>query len=178
MSALITEPLFMDKTRHTTAVCILTVYHSSLYKLCIHVPSLADAATISQLLISNKSNNPHFMNGKTCQHNHRFRCWVCNCKHPSACPEHCSSKAVWLQGSLAVATQMLMSEEAYAVPGLRAALGRVANSVVAVLGPELSPGTDVYSKCKALIKEVQVRHVPCLMLWNAQLLCCIMETQV
>lgn len=51
---------------------------------------------------------------------------------------------------------MLMSEEAYAVPGLRAALGRVANSVVAVLGPELSPGTDVYSKCKALIKEVQV----------------------
>ena len=61
-----------------------------------------------------------------------------------------------MQGSLAVATQMLMSEEAYAVPGLRAALGRVANSVVAVLGPELSPGTDVYSKCKALIKEVQV----------------------
>ena len=61
-----------------------------------------------------------------------------------------------LQGSLAVATQMLMSEEAYAVPGLRAALGRLANSVVAVLGPELSPGTDVYTKCKALIREVQV----------------------
>ena len=60
------------------------------------------------------------------------------------------------QGSLAVATQMLMSEEAYAVPGLRAALGRLANSVVAVLGPELSPGTDVYTKCKALIREVQV----------------------
>ena len=61
-----------------------------------------------------------------------------------------------LQGSLAVATQMLMSEDAYAVPGLRAALGRLANSVVAVLGPELSPGTDVYSKCKALIREIQV----------------------
>ena len=61
-----------------------------------------------------------------------------------------------LQGSLAVATQMLMSEEAYAVPGLRAALGRLANSVVAVLGPELSPGTDVYTKCKALIREIQV----------------------
>ena len=60
------------------------------------------------------------------------------------------------QGSLAVATQMLMSEEAYAVPGLRAGLGRLANSVVAVLGPELSPGTDVYSKCKALIREIQV----------------------
>lgn len=54
---------------------------------------------------------------------------------------------------------MLMSEEAYAVPGLRAALGRIANSVVAVLGPELSPGTDVYSKCKALIKEVQVQSI-------------------
>lgn len=51
---------------------------------------------------------------------------------------------------------MLMSEEAYAVPGLRAGLGRLANSVVAVLGPELSPGTDVYSKCKALIREIQV----------------------
>ncbi|KAL0055345.1 hypothetical protein WJX82_010851 [Trebouxia sp. C0006] len=61
----------------------------------------------------------------------------------------------YCKGSLAVATQMLMSEEAYAVPGLRAALGRLANSVVAVLGPELSPGTDVYTKCKALIREVQ-----------------------
>lgn len=61
-----------------------------------------------------------------------------------------------MQGSLAVAAQMLMSEEAYAVPGLRAALGRLANSVVAVLGPELSPGTDVYTKCKALIREIQV----------------------
>lgn len=63
---------------------------------------------------------------------------------------------ILVQGSLAVATQMLMSEEAYAVPGLRAGLGRLANSVVAVLGPELSPGTDVYSKCKALIREIQV----------------------
>jgi len=70
------------------------------------------------------------------------------------------------QGSLAVATQMLMSEEAYAVPGLRAALGRLANSVVAVLGPELSPGTDVYTKCKALIREVQVG------LYNNRLLLC------
>ncbi|KAL3149121.1 hypothetical protein ABBQ32_001960 [Trebouxia sp. C0010 RCD-2024] len=61
----------------------------------------------------------------------------------------------YCKGSLAVATQMLMSEEAYAVPGLRAGLGRLANSVVAVLGPELSPGTDVYSKCKALIREIQ-----------------------
>lgn len=57
---------------------------------------------------------------------------------------------------------MLMSEEAYAVPGLRAGLGRLANSVVAVLGPELSPGTDVYSKCKALIREIQVAiHAGC-----------------
>ncbi len=59
-----------------------------------------------------------------------------------------------------------MSEEAYAVPGLRAALGRLANSVVAVLGPELSPGTDVYTKCKALIREVQVG------LYNNRLLLC------
>ena len=75
--------------------------------------------------------------------------------------------AVVMQGSLAVATQMLMSEEAYAVPGLRAGLGRLANSVVAVLGPELSPGTDVYSKCKALIREIQVK--PQLLLTTLQL---------
>lgn len=48
------------------------------------------------------------------------------------------------------------------MPGLRAGLGRLANSVVAVLGPELSPGTDVYSKCKALIREIQVAmHAGC-----------------
>ncbi len=77
------------------------------------------------------------------------------------------------QGSLAVATQMLMSEEAYAVPGLRAALGRLANSVVAVLGPELSPGTDVYTKCKALIREVQVGlHSIRLLSWQSMVACC------
>ncbi len=65
---------------------------------------------------------------------------------------------------------MLMSEEAYAVPGLRAALGRLANSVVAVLGPELSPGTDVYTKCKALIREVQVGlHNIRLLSWQSML---------
>ena len=68
---------------------------------------------------------------------------------------------------------MLMSEEAYAVPGLRAALGRLANSVVAVLGPELSPGTDVYTKCKALIREVQVGLYNIRLLsWQNMLACC------
>lgn len=80
------------------------------------------------------------------------------------------------QGSLAVATQMLMSEEAYAVPGLRAALGRLANSVVAVLGPELSPGTDVYTKCKALIREVQVGlHNIKLLSRQSMLACCTFQ---
>ena len=71
---------------------------------------------------------------------------------------------------------MLMSEEAYAVPGLRAALGRLANSVVAVLGPELSPGTDVYTKCKALIREVQVGlHNIKLLSRQSMLACCTFQ---
>ena len=95
-----------------------------------------------------------------------------HCHHDTiCCRTSAQSDAVCVfQGSLAVATQMLMSEEAYGVPGLRAALGRLANSVVAVLGPELSPGTDVYTKCKALIREVQVGlHNIRLLPWQSML---------
>lgn len=61
-----------------------------------------------------------------------------------------------LQASLELALDLLMSEEAYAVPGLRPAVGRLANALVAVLGPELRLGSDAYVKCKSLIREMQV----------------------
>ncbi|KAK9820084.1 hypothetical protein WJX72_005985 [[Myrmecia] bisecta] len=62
--------------------------------------------------------------------------------------------------TLALALQLLMSEEAYSVAGLRPAVGRLANALVAVLGPELTLGSDPYVKCKALIREMQAEDMP------------------
>lgn len=62
-----------------------------------------------------------------------------------------------LQGSLRLGLQLLLSEEAYSVAGLRPAVGRLANAMVALLGPELSPGSMAYDTCKSLIREMQVR---------------------
>lgn len=62
-----------------------------------------------------------------------------------------------LQASIDLALQLLMSEEAYGVSGLRPALGRLTNALVAVLGPELTLGTEAYTKCKSLIREIQVK---------------------
>lgn len=60
---------------------------------------------------------------------------------------------------LDLGVELLMSEESYEVPGLRPAVGRLVNALVAVLGPELTPGSNAYSKCKALIREMQVRII-------------------
>ena len=42
------------------------------------------------------------------------------------------------------------------MPGLRPALGRLANAMVAVLGPELSLGSDAYTKTRSLLQDLQV----------------------
>eukprot|EP00884_Botryococcus_braunii_P001693 jgi/Botrbrau1/11524/Bobra.0393s0003.2 len=60
-----------------------------------------------------------------------------------------------VRASLELALQLLMSEEAYGVAGLRPAVGRLTNALVAVLGPELTLGTEAYTKCKSLIREIQ-----------------------
>ena len=54
-----------------------------------------------------------------------------------------------------------MLEENAAVPGLQPAVGRLANALVAVLGPELTLGSPAYCSCRALIREMQVmpQHV-------------------
>ena len=49
-----------------------------------------------------------------------------------------------------------MVEENAAVPGLQPAVGRLANALVAVLGPELTLGSPAYCSCRALIREMQV----------------------
>lgn len=41
--------------------------------------------------------------------------------------------------------------------GLRPAIGRLANAMVAVLGPELRVGSDHYNRCRAIIRDMQVR---------------------
>ena len=62
------------------------------------------------------------------------------------------------QDVLALEMDVLMSEEAAWLPGLRPALGRLANAMVAVLGPELSLGSAAYQKTRALLQDMQVRH--------------------
>lgn len=52
--------------------------------------------------------------------------------------------------------QLLMSEAAFNLAGLRPAMGRLANAMVAALGPELQLGSPAYRLCKSVIREMQV----------------------
>lgn len=60
------------------------------------------------------------------------------------------------QATLAHAVQVLMAEDNAAVAGLQPAVGRLANALVAVLGPELTLGSAAYCRCRAIIREMQV----------------------
>ena len=60
-----------------------------------------------------------------------------------------------MQATLRHAVEALMLEENAAVPGLQPAVGRLANALVAVLGPELTLGSPAYCSCRALIREMQ-----------------------
>ena len=72
--------------------------------------------------------------------------------------DHCCAK---VQATLGFAVWALMSEADYALAGLRPALGRLANAMVAVLGPELRLGSPTYKLCTSVIREMQVcrRHL-------------------
>lgn len=54
-------------------------------------------------------------------------------------------------------TELLMSEDANAVSGLRPVLGRLANAMVAVLGPEMTLGSASYTKTRTLLLDLQVQ---------------------
>ena len=61
-----------------------------------------------------------------------------------------------LQEVLNLETELLMSEEANAVPGLRPVLGKLANAMVALLGPEMRLGSAAYTKTRTLLLDLQV----------------------
>ncbi len=50
---------------------------------------------------------------------------------------------------------MLLSEGIYSIPGLLPAIGRLANAMVAVLGPEYSLGSAAYYSCKSVINDMR-----------------------
>lgn len=60
------------------------------------------------------------------------------------------------QGTLDYAVQLLMAEADYAHIGMRPAVGRLANAMIAALGPELRHGSPAYNQCRAIICEMQV----------------------
>ncbi|XP_042482269.1 protein SWEETIE [Macadamia integrifolia] len=58
-----------------------------------------------------------------------------------------------VQATLVLAMEILLSEENGWVE-LRQGIGRLINAIVAVLGPELSPGSIFFSRCKSVVAEI------------------------
>lgn len=58
-----------------------------------------------------------------------------------------------VQAALFLAMEILLSEENGWVD-LRQVIGRLINAIVAVLGPELSPGSTFFSRCKSAVAEI------------------------
>lgn len=61
------------------------------------------------------------------------------------------------QLTLDYALKLLMTEADYAQLGMRPAVGRLANGMIAALGPELRLGSPPYNQCRGIIREMQVR---------------------
>ena len=57
--------------------------------------------------------------------------------------------------TLALDLRMLLSETVYSLSGLLPAIGRLANGMVAVLGPEYMPGSSAYISCKSIINDMK-----------------------
>lgn len=49
----------------------------------------------------------------------------------------------------------LPAEEAYCLPGLLPAAGRLANAAVALLGPDYTFGSPAYLACKSIINDMR-----------------------
>ncbi|XP_043809967.1 protein SWEETIE isoform X3 [Manihot esculenta] len=58
-----------------------------------------------------------------------------------------------VQATLGLAIDILLSEENVLVD-LQQGVGRLINAIVAVLGPELAPGSIFFSRCKSVIAEI------------------------
>jgi hypothetical protein len=55
--------------------------------------------------------------------------------------------ACHMQVTMSLVMEILHSEE-HTGPEVRQCLGRLINAIVAVIGPELSPGSSFFSRCK------------------------------
>ncbi|KAJ7552272.1 hypothetical protein O6H91_06G048200 [Diphasiastrum complanatum] len=75
-----------------------------------------------------------------------------------------------VQMTLSLVMDVLLSEE-HSGPELRQCIGRVVNATVAVLGPELLPGSSFFSRCKSVVSELSAWEEP------ATLLECVLYTQ-
>ncbi|PSR87811.1 HEAT repeat-containing protein isoform 1 [Actinidia chinensis var. chinensis] len=62
-----------------------------------------------------------------------------------------------IQATLGLATDILLSEENGWVD-LQQGVGRLINAIVAVLGPELAPGSIFFSRCKSVVAEISCRQ--------------------
>lgn len=68
-----------------------------------------------------------------------------------------------IQTILSLAMEILLSEE-HAGMDLRQSIGRLINAIVAVLGPELSPGSSFFSRCKSVVSEISSGEEPSVLL--------------
>ncbi|KAM7524202.1 hypothetical protein LguiA_014104 [Lonicera macranthoides] len=62
-----------------------------------------------------------------------------------------------VQATLGLAMDILLSEESGCVE-LQQGVGRLINAIVAVLGPELSPGSIFFSRCKSVVAEISFQR--------------------
>ncbi|XP_058187917.1 protein SWEETIE-like isoform X1 [Rhododendron vialii] len=72
-----------------------------------------------------------------------------------------------VQATLGLATDILLSEENGWVD-LQQGVGRLINAIVAVLGPELAPGSIFFSRCKAVVAEISCRQETATLLENVR----------
>ncbi|GMP28429.1 hypothetical protein CsSME_00003976 [Camellia sinensis var. sinensis] len=59
--------------------------------------------------------------------------------------------------TLGLAMDILLSEENGWVD-LQQGVGRLINAIVAVLGPELAPGSIFFSRCKSVVAEISCQQ--------------------
>ncbi|CAM6093367.1 unnamed protein product [Calypogeia fissa] len=75
-----------------------------------------------------------------------------------------------VQATLSLVMDLLLSEK-HVAAALGQSIGRLINAIVAVLGPELSPGSSLFTRCNAVVAEVGTSGEP------AALLECVLFTQ-
>lgn len=58
------------------------------------------------------------------------------------------------------------AEEAYSLPGLLPAVGRLANASVALLGPDYAFGSRPYLACKSIINDMRAPELGGALIWG------------